>query len=185
VPLPIRWPLAHGIDHNLRTSPIRCVVRPSPPFLSLEIAFLSFPDFLWAHRSSNSSPLRPWRLLLCRLRPFVPQRKRGRKKGKRKCPIYLLGGIGFRGISLADRSLVAACFATHGPLPKRRPAMPWAERLRREWPIERDFQTMIWGWPGILYDSPVHRACQLLPSPSFGLNPALRLTTLHVSPTIW
>src|SRR5260370_3480132 len=61
-----------------------------------------FPHFLWAHRSGNSSPLRPTRLLLCRFRPqqhwvpsnkadaslrlhapslsVVPQRKRGRKK---------------------------------------------------------------------------------------------------------
>ncbi len=29
-------------------------------------SFLSFPDFLWAHRSGNSSPLRPTRLLLSR-----------------------------------------------------------------------------------------------------------------------
>jgi hypothetical protein len=27
-------------------------------------SFLSFPDFLWAHRSGNSAPLRPTRLLL-------------------------------------------------------------------------------------------------------------------------
>src|SRR6266404_1213986 len=26
---------------------------------------------------------------------LVPQRKRGRKKGKTKCPIYMLSGIGF------------------------------------------------------------------------------------------
>jgi hypothetical protein len=61
-----------------------------------------FPHFLWAHRSGNSSPLRPTRLLLCRFRPqqhwvpsnkadaslrlhapslfAVPQTKRGRKK---------------------------------------------------------------------------------------------------------
>lgn len=32
-------------------------------------SFLSFPDFLWAHRSGNSSPLRPTRLLLCWFRP--------------------------------------------------------------------------------------------------------------------
>jgi hypothetical protein len=74
-------------------------------------AFLSLPPFLWAHRSGNSSPLRPTRLLLCWFRPkqrwvpsnnadaslrldapslsVVPQRKRGRKKGKRKCPISI------------------------------------------------------------------------------------------------
>src|SRR5258707_8519882 len=73
-------------------------------------SFLSFPHFLWAHRSGNSSPLRPTRLLLCRFRPqrhwvpsnkadaslrlhapslsLVPQRKRGGKKGK-----YMLSGI--------------------------------------------------------------------------------------------
>jgi hypothetical protein len=37
-----------------------------------------FPDFLWAHRSGNSSPLRPTRLLLCRFRPqqhWVPSNK--------------------------------------------------------------------------------------------------------------
>ena len=65
-------------------------------------SFLSFPDFLWAHRSGNSSLLRPTRLLLCWFRPqqhwvpsnkadaslrlhapslsLVPQRTRGRKK---------------------------------------------------------------------------------------------------------
>jgi hypothetical protein len=74
----------------------------SPSVPELGHSFLSFPDFLWAHRSGNSAPLRPTRLLLCRFRPqqhrvpsnnadaslrlhapslsVVPQRKRGRKK---------------------------------------------------------------------------------------------------------
>lgn len=41
----------------------------SPRFVSFDISFLSSPDFLWAHRLGNSSPLRPTRLLLCRFRP--------------------------------------------------------------------------------------------------------------------
>src|SRR5215469_7069829 len=41
----------------------------SPSFLSLDISFLSFSAFLWAHRSSNSSPHWATRLLLCRFRP--------------------------------------------------------------------------------------------------------------------
>jgi hypothetical protein len=84
-------------------------------------SFLSFPDFLWAHRSGNSSPLRPTRLLLCRFRPqqhwvpsnngdaslrlhapslsVVPPRKTGQKeKVKTKCPIYMLSGIAFSAV---------------------------------------------------------------------------------------
>ncbi len=88
-------------------------------------SFLSFPDFLWAHRSGNSSPVIPLRSglrVFCfhgssphymgpshkadaslRLHApslsLVPQRKRGRKKGKRQCPIYMLSGIELRGDS--------------------------------------------------------------------------------------
>ncbi len=102
-------------------------------------SFLSLPYFLWAHRSGNSSPLRPTRLLLYRFRPqqhwvpsnkadaslrlqapslsLVPQRKRGRKKGKNK----MLSGIAWAW-SLASSLAIKA--ASPWPLPERRPATP-------------------------------------------------------------
>jgi hypothetical protein len=70
-------------------------------FLSFFLSFFLFPIF-FAHRSGSSSPLRPTRLLLSRFHPhwvppkadaclrlhaprsLVPQRKRGREKGKNK-----------------------------------------------------------------------------------------------------
>jgi hypothetical protein len=78
------------------------VLRLSEGVPELRHFFSFFSRFLWAHRSGNSSPLRPTRLLLCRFRPgqrwvpshnadaslrlhapslsLMPQRKRGRKK---------------------------------------------------------------------------------------------------------
>jgi hypothetical protein len=95
-----------GCDHASNRAAMLRVFTFSPSVPELGHSVLSFPDFLWAHRSGNSSPLRPTRLLLCRFRPqqhwvpsnnadaslrlqapslsLVPQRKRGRKKGKNK-----------------------------------------------------------------------------------------------------
>src|SRR5437879_6986793 len=59
-----------ALDNRTATVLLRRTgVTHSPRFLSFDISFLSFPDFLWAHRSGNSSPLRPTRLLLCWFRP--------------------------------------------------------------------------------------------------------------------
>ena len=56
-----------GDERILRTAPISSprLVLPNVP--ELGHSFLSLPDFLWAHSSGNSSPLRPTRLLLSRL----------------------------------------------------------------------------------------------------------------------
>lgn len=62
---------------------------------------------------------------------LVLQRKRGRKKGKRKCPIYMLSGIAFRGGSLADGSVIRSRLGSHWPLPDRRSATPQAACLGR------------------------------------------------------
>src|SRR5258708_7021059 len=89
---------SHTSHHHRSAVPVSF----SPTLLSFDISFFFFPHFLWAHRSGNSSPLRPTRLLLCRFRPqhhwvpsnkadaslrlrapslsVVPQTKRGRKK---------------------------------------------------------------------------------------------------------
>jgi hypothetical protein len=99
-------------------------------------SFLSSPDFLWAHRSGNSSPLRPTRLLLYRFRPqqhrvpsnkadaslrlhapslsVVPQRKRGRKKGKNKMSYLYVKWNSFRCGSLANDSVIRAWFVFAG-----------------------------------------------------------------------
>jgi hypothetical protein len=99
--------------HHLRfsdddsTGLIRFPGRPFSPgsrvwtFVSFFLSFFLFPIF-FAHRSGSSSPLRPTRLLLSRFHPhwvppkadaclrlhaprsLVPQRKRGREKGKNK-----------------------------------------------------------------------------------------------------
>src|SRR6266446_959462 len=63
---------------HVSPSSIRC-----PGFVLSDVPELQhflffFPHFLWAHRSGNSSPLRPTRLLLCRFRPqhhWVPSNK--------------------------------------------------------------------------------------------------------------
>src|SRR6266852_7981235 len=110
-------------------------------------SFLSFPYFLCAHRSGNSSPLRPTRLLLYRFRPqqhwvpsnkadaslrlqapslsLVPQRKRGRKKGKNKMSYLYVKWTSFGRGLLADGCAIKAClgFAGHprnGGLRRRR-----------------------------------------------------------------
>src|SRR2546422_996938 len=103
-----------------RLWPIRSPGFPLSDAPELGHSFLSLPYFLWAHRSGNSSPLRPTRLLLYRFRPqqhwvpsnkadaslrlqapslsLVPQRKQGRKKGKNKMSylnsVTLVGFVG-------------------------------------------------------------------------------------------
>src|SRR5882762_2609020 len=60
--------LPRGCGHALRTALTVLWVFSSPRcFRARDICSLSLPDFLWAHRSGNSSPLRPTRLLLSRL----------------------------------------------------------------------------------------------------------------------
>src|SRR5260370_20419544 len=139
-----RLPLRRRLCPSNRTDPLSGSSF-STTFLSLDIPFFLFPIFfgltarviplrsalrVFCFHGSSPDSMGPSHKADASLRlhapslSLVPQRKRGRKKGKRKCPIYMLSGIGFRGTSLADRSLIEACSATHGPLPKRRPATP-------------------------------------------------------------
>jgi hypothetical protein len=106
-----------GNDSNLsnRANPLSGSLF-SPMFLSLDIPFFLFPIFfgltarviplrsglrVFCFHGSSPESMGPSHKADASLRlhapslSLVPQRKRGRKKGKTKCPIYMLSGIGF------------------------------------------------------------------------------------------
>jgi len=108
-----RLPVRQRIHRSNRTDPLS-EPSSSPTFLSLGIRFFLFPIFfglaarviplrsglrVFCFHGSSPDSMGPSHKADASLRlhapslSLVPQRKRGRKKGKRKCPIYMLSGI--------------------------------------------------------------------------------------------
>ena len=146
-----------GNDSNLsnRANPLSGSLF-SPMFLSLDIPFFLFPIFfgltarviplrsglrVFCFHGSSPESMGPSHKADASLRlhapslSLVPQRKRGRKKGKRQCPIYMLSGIELRGDSPPTVSLLKHALRLRGH--SRGGAL---RPQQREWPVRRIFR---------------------------------------------